>query len=106
MKNLNIGGCEIVDVVRTTTEGLAKRNVYKLLREMKSSDGSNLKVVHVKDKKYRVENGAKHGIMEVPENITKLGLLVFFEYLKKNPRSCEGCCLSKGNSCPKIFLDL
>lgn len=104
MKSIKIDGCEVVDAVRTTTDGMGKKNLYKLLEEIRSGD--SLQVAHIKDKKYRVKSGTKDGVMEVPENITKLGLLVFFEYLKKEPRSCRGCYLSKSDSCPKIFLDL
>ncbi len=78
MKNIKIDGCEVVDLVRTTTDGMNKKRLYKLLGEIRSSDSlCDIDIAHINDKKYHVKNGTKEGVMEVPENITKLGLLVF-----------------------------
>lgn len=97
-------GCNLLEAIQTATRGLNENNLRGILRDLRLRGGSSVEVTHIKDKKYYVKYEKNAGIIEVPEEVTKIGLLIAGEYLRNRSNICN-CCLFKGNKCLRtLFL--
>ena len=97
--------CEVAQAVKTVCEGFKEKILNSLLKDLSVKNTNKVEINHVKDKVYYIKNKNKGVFMEIPEVITKLGLSIMFEYLAKNPKLCNKCCLfGNKDACPKNFF--
>jgi len=98
-KSIKAGNCEVLNAVKTTSDGLKKDSLCKLLETLRSESKHVVEVNHIRDKKYYIKYKKNEGIIEIPEEITKIGLCVAIEYLKTRAGICNYCAALKGGNC-------
>ena len=98
--------CAAVEAVKTTVEGYSKNKICFLLGELKKkSKNNNVELSFLDGRKYHIKCNGKEGIIDIPQEISTIALLLMMEYLNRSPVVCSTCkiCLEKGG-CPKTLF--
>ena len=97
--------CSAVDAVKTTVNGCGSKVCVVLEELRKKNKNNNVELSFLHDRKYYVKCNGKEGIIDVPQEISTIGLLLMMEYLNRSPIICSTCkaCLKKGQ-CPKTLF--
>ena len=99
-------GCAAVEAVKTTVEGCSKNKICFLLEELKKkSKNNNVELSFLNGRKYHIKCNGKGGIIDIPQEISTIALLLMMEYLNRSPIICSTCklCLQEGQ-CPKMLF--
>lgn len=99
-------GCNAAEAVKTTFDGYASSKICFLLKELrKKSKNNNVELYFLDDGKYHVKCNGKEGVIDIPQEITTMGLMLMMEYLNRSPIVCSTCkiCLNE-EYCPKTFF--
>lgn len=99
-------GCGAADVVKTILEGFSNSKICVLLKELRDrSKNNNVELFFLDDRKYHVRCNEEEGIIDVPQEITTMGLMLMMEYLNRSPLICNTCkvCFKKVE-CPKTLF--
>jgi len=97
-------GCVAADAVKTTVDGCSGK-ICSILEELKKSKNNNVELSFLNDRKYYVKYNGREGIIDVPQEISTIALLLLMEYLNRSPIICSTCklCLQKWQ-CPKTLF--
>ena len=98
--------CAAVEAVKTTVEGYSKNKICFLLGELKKkSKNNNVELSFLNGRKYHIKCNGKEGIIDIPQEISTIALLLIMEYLNRSPIICSTCklCLKKVE-CPKTLF--
>ena len=99
-------GCVAADAVNTTINGCGNNQICALLGELKKkSKKNNVELSFLDGRKYHIKCNGKEGIIDIPQEISTIALLLLLEYLNRNPAICSTCktCLKKVE-CPKTLF--
>lgn len=99
-------GCSAAETVETTINGCSSSKICFLLEELrKKSKNNNVELSFLGDGKYHVKCNGKGGIIDIPQKITTMGLMLMMEYLNRSPITCSTCkiCLNEEH-CPKTLF--
>ena len=98
--------CSAADAVNTTINGYGGGQICILLKKLREKNKNNkVELSFLHNRKYYVKCNGKEGIIDVPQEISTIGLLLMMEYLNRSPLICSTCkvCLKK-MECPKTLF--
>ena len=97
--------CSAADAAKTTINGCGSKACAVLKELRKKNKENNVELSFLHDRKYYVKCNGKEGIIDVPQEISTMGLLLMMEYLNRSPIVCSTCrvCLKTGQ-CPKTLF--
>src|SRR3989338_8511392 len=97
-------GCAAADAVKTTIDGCGNKICSILEKLKKKSKNNNVELSFLDGRKYHIKCNGKEGIIDIPQEISTIALLLLLEYLNRNPAICSTCktCLKKVE-CPKTL---
>lgn len=97
-------GCSVAKAVSTTIDGCGSKACVVLEKLRNKNKNNNVELSFLHDRKYYVKCNGKEGVIDIPQEINTLGLLLMIEYLNRSQIICNTCMCSKKRNCPKTLF--